>query len=76
LASRVTILDAADGLVTHLGDGKESNGLTNKPNNQTDPSLFAAPHSMCVDSTGSLYVVEWIPTGRPRKFRHTPDARV
>jgi hypothetical protein len=72
LASRVTILDAADQLVTHLGDGKESNGPTNKPDNQTNPSLFAAPHSLCVDSAGSFYVVEWIPTGRPRKFRHVP----
>ncbi len=74
LASRLTILDAADQLVTHLGDGKEANGLTSKPDSQTNPSLFAAPHSMCVDSKGSLYVVEWIPTGRPRKFKHTPEA--
>jgi DNA-binding beta-propeller fold protein YncE len=73
LASRVTILDAEDRLVAHLGDGKESDGKTNKPDNQTNAALFAAPHAMCVDSQGDLYVVEWLPFGRPRKFRHTPQ---
>jgi hypothetical protein len=76
LASRVTILDPKDQLVTHLGDGKQADGKTNKPDNQTNPALFAAPHAMCVDSKGNLYVVEWIPTGRPRKFKHTPNAQV
>ena len=72
LASRVTILDADGKLVTHLGDGRESDGKTAKPNNRKDPSLFAAPHAMCVDSRGDLYVVEWVDFGRPRKFRHVP----
>ncbi len=74
LASRVTILDADDQLVTHLGDGKEADGKTNKPDNKTNPALFCAPHAMCVDSRGDLYVVEWVDFGRPRKFRHTPNA--
>jgi len=73
LASRVTIFDADDRFVAHLGDGKEADGKTNKPDNQTNPALFAAPHAMCVDSRGDFYVVEWVPTGRPRKFRHTPQ---
>jgi peptidylamidoglycolate lyase len=75
LASRVAILDEKDQVVTYLGDGKEADGKKNKPNNRTNPALFAAPHAMCVDSKGSLYVVEWIPTGRPRKFIHTPYAQ-
>ncbi len=66
LASRVTIMDAKDQLVAHLGDGKD------QKDNQTNPAFFAKPHAMCVDSRGDLYVIEWIPTGRPRKFRHTP----
>ena len=73
LASRVTIFDADDRFVAHLGDGKEADGKTNKPDNQTNPALFAAPHAMCVDSRGDLYVVEWLPFGRPRKFKHTPQ---
>jgi hypothetical protein len=73
LASRVTIFDAEDRFVAHLGDGKEADGKTNRSDNQTNPALFAAPHAMCVDSRGDLYVVEWLPFGRPRKFKHTPQ---
>ncbi len=67
LASRVTIIDAQDKLVAHLGDGKDH------PDNKTNPAMFAAPHAMCVDSRGDLYVVEWVDFGRPRKFKHTPQ---
>ena len=72
LGAQVTILDANDKLVAHLGDGREADGKTNKPDNQTNPALFATPHAMCVDSHGDLYVVEWLDFGRPRKFKHTP----
>ncbi len=68
LASRVTIIDAEDKLVAHLGDGKD------KPDNKTNPALFSAPHALCLDSRGDLYVVEWVDFGRPRKFKHTPQA--
>jgi len=74
LASKVTILDADDHLVAHLGDGKEADGKTNKPDNKTDPPLFAAPHALCVDSRGDFYVVEWVNFGRLRKFKHAPMA--
>jgi DNA-binding beta-propeller fold protein YncE len=67
LASRVTILDADDHLAAHLGDGK---GAADK---ETNPALFAAPHALAVDSRGDFYVVEWVGSGRPRKFRHTPQ---
>jgi len=74
LGGRVTILGADDKLVAHLGDGREADGKTNRPDNKTNPALFAAPHAMCVDSRGDLYVVEWVDFGRPRKFKHTPMA--
>jgi len=35
---------------------------------------FIAPHALTVDSKGDLYVVEWVPQGRVRKFKHTPMA--
>ena len=70
LASRVTIIDAGDKAVAQLGDGKEADGKTNKPDNAKNPALFAAPHAMCVDSHGDFYVVEWVDFGRPRKFEH------
>jgi len=74
LASRVTILDAEDKLVAHLGDGKEADGKTNKPDNSKNPALFCTPHALCVDSHGDFYVLEWVDFGRPRKFKHTPMA--
>jgi peptidylamidoglycolate lyase len=74
LAARVTILDADGKLVTQLGDGKEPDGKTDKTDNKTNPALFAAPHAMCVDSRGDLYVLEWVDFGRPRKFKHVPAA--
>ena len=67
LASRVTILDANDNVLVHLGDGK------GRADNKTNPGLFAAPHALTVDSRGDLYVVEWVDFGRPRKFKHTPE---
>ena len=67
LASRVTIFDKEDKLVAHLGDGKGA------ADNKTNPALFAAPHALCVDSRGDLYVTEWVDFGRPRKFKHTPQ---
>jgi sugar lactone lactonase YvrE len=63
LEHRVTILDERDGLVAQLGDGKD--GVT--------PATFDAPHAMCVDSHGDLYVIEWRADARVRKFRHTPQ---
>jgi hypothetical protein len=72
LASRVTILDADDQPLAHLGDGKTPDGK-DAPDNKTNPALFAAPHALCVDSRGDFYVVEWVDFGRPRKFKHTPQ---
>jgi hypothetical protein len=44
-ASRVPNPGADETLAAYLGDGKEANGKTNRPENQTNPALFAAPHS-------------------------------
>ena len=77
LASRVTILDADDKLAAHLGDGKDiPNGSMGAKRELADqhPAQFFAPHALCVDSRGDFYVVEWVSFGRPRKFRHTPQA--
>ena len=61
------ILDKDDKLVATLGDGKEV------PKEKKDASPeFIAPHALTVDSMGNLYVLEWVPYGRVRKFAHTP----
>jgi hypothetical protein len=72
LASGVTILEGEDNVASHLGDGKEADGMTNRPESQTNPALFAAPHAPAVDSKGNLHVVEWISFGRPRRLKHAP----
>lgn len=64
LESRVTVLGKNDEVLAHLGDGK------NKP---ASDATFQAPHALCVDSHGDLYVIEWLPYARPRRFRHTPQ---
>lgn len=68
LGARVSIFDAADKQVAMLGDGQ---GIK-KEELDKHPEAFATPHALCVDSRGDLYVVEWLPYGRCRKFRHTP----
>jgi hypothetical protein len=67
LGAQVLILDGDDRLVATLGDGK---GVP-KAEKDKRPE-FIAPHAMTVDSKGNLYVVEWVPYGRARKFVHTP----
>lgn len=67
LDHRVTIIDKHDKLVAHLGDGKQV------PDKDDKPEVFIHPHALTVDSHGDLYVLEWVPTGRLRKLKHTPQ---
>jgi peptidylamidoglycolate lyase len=68
LGARVSIMDADDKYVARLGDGADVKAA----DIQKHPDKFAASHALTVDSRGDLYVIEWLPYGRPRKFRHTP----
>lgn len=70
LGARVTIIDAQDKVVARLGDGT---GI-DKAKIEEHPGKFAAPHALTVDSHGDLFVLEWLPYGRVRKFKHTPEA--
>jgi hypothetical protein len=45
LASRAAVQHADDNLASQLGDGKETDSMTNRPDRQTNPALFAAPHA-------------------------------
>lgn len=67
LGARVTILDANDKVVAHLGDGVGVEKEIGK-----HPDKFAYPHAMCVDSKGDFFILEWVGDGRVRKFKHTP----
>lgn len=68
LGARVSILDAQDKIVARLGDGQ---GVP-AAEIEGHPDKFAAPHALTVASNGDLYVLEWVPSGRPRRFRPTP----
>ena len=68
LGARVSIYDADDKPVARMGDGKG----VKAEEIQKHPDKFATPHALTVDSKGDIYVIEWLPFGRPRKFRHTP----
>jgi hypothetical protein len=69
LGARVSILDGTGKIVARLGDGAAV------PKEEKDKRVeFIAPHALTVDSKGDLYVVEWVPQGRVRKFKHTPQA--
>jgi hypothetical protein len=57
-ADRATILDANKIVAEQLGDGKETDGKTNRPDRQTNPALFAAPHSLTIDSKGNACAAE------------------
>ena len=63
LGARVSIIDAEDKIVARLGDGAGDAEADKKP------EKFKTPHALTVSSTGDLYVIEWLPNGRPRKFK-------
>jgi hypothetical protein len=65
LGARVTVIDANDQVVAHLGDGQ---GIKDADIGN-HPDKFAKPHALTVASNGDLYVVEWLGNGRPRKFK-------
>lgn len=70
LGARVSIIDPDDRIVAQLGDGQ---GI--KPADiQNHPDKFATPHALTVASNSDLYVLEWLPYGRPRKFKPMPSA--
>jgi DNA-binding beta-propeller fold protein YncE len=67
LAARVTVLDEKDQVVSQLGDGLDLQKAKADPAGH--PEAFFAPHAVTLDSKGNLYVIEWLPSGRPRRFK-------
>jgi len=65
LGPRVTIMDIQGNVLARLGDGPEGE----------EPGRFIAPHGVCIDSRGDIYVAEvsWTHTGSrlnpPREVR-------
>ncbi len=70
LVGRVTILDAKDKPILVLGEGAPQDKLAT---NQVAPELWAkdrffAPHSVCADRSGNLFVMDWNVHGRISKL--------
>jgi hypothetical protein len=68
---RVTLLDADNKLITHLGDNPNKSQWFNNGVKKADtqPGIFCTPHSARFDSQGNIFVVEWLPYGRVTKLK-------
>jgi hypothetical protein len=72
LVGRVTLLDAKNEVIAHLGDDSERM-KTDKRAIRSDESLwlpgkFVHPHDACFDADGNIYVAEWVARGRVSKL--------
>jgi hypothetical protein len=70
LAGRVTILDREDKPVLVLGDAAPADKrATNQiASDLWQKDVFFAPHSVCADAKGNLYVMDWNVHGRVSKL--------
>jgi hypothetical protein len=76
LHARVTLFDRENRVINHLGYDAEwtkqvlagNNKLRGQPD-RWQPGRFVHPHDACFDRDGTIFVVEWVPTGRVTKLR-------
>lgn len=69
LHGRVTVLDAYDGLICHLGENKSACDDPSWPDdNPLQQNKFNSPHAAAADVFGNLYIVEWRLSGRILKL--------
>lgn len=75
LHARVTIMDADNHVITHLGydqawtDKVLDNFQVRGDVSKWQDGKFIHPHDACFDQDGNIFVVEWVPTGRVSKLR-------
>jgi len=63
LLARVTLLGADDSVLAQLGDDNDYR-LRDQPRDKFVPGKFIAPHGACFDTSGNIFVVEWVEVGR------------
>ncbi len=78
MRARVTVLDANDRLVMHLYENAEAPSRDKWPNArgedgalvrpELETRMFNSPHAVAADSSGNLYVTEWLAGGRYTKL--------
>lgn len=71
LFARVTLMDANNKIITHLGDDSQSDYMQIRKltRDHFKPGKFVCPHGACFDHQGDIYVVEWVEVGRVSKLR-------
>lgn len=71
LFARVTLLDAKNAIVGHLGEaGIDSwKPIRGGPREQFPAGKFVCPHGACFDSEGNIFVAEWVEVGRVSRLR-------
>lgn len=72
LHGRVTVMNAENRLVAHLGDSGDANWnnpLRREAREKFIPGRFICPHGACFDHDGNIYVAEWVEVGRVTKLR-------
>ena len=73
LVGRVTLLNAKNEVIAHLGDdsariGAEKEHVIRRDESQWLPGKFVHPHDACFDADGNIYVAEWVGSGRITKL--------
>lgn len=74
LVARISILDRDNRVVARLGDDSERIKADSKHSIRRDPSQwqdgkFVHPHDACFAADGSVFVAEWVATGRVTKLQ-------
>ena len=71
LFGRITLVDAEDKFVAHLGANEgieKKQGWPNLPPDQIQAGKFNSPHGAALAPRGDIYIVEWIVGGRVIKL--------
>jgi len=70
LFARVTLLDAKDRILGHLGEARVDSWKPIRAGaRETFPAgKFVCPHGACFDRDGNIFVVEWVEVGRVTKL--------
>lgn len=72
LGARVTLLDAKNHVIEHLGDDSERHDwerVRKLDRTAFTSGKFVCPHGACFDHEGNIFVVEWVEVGRVSKLR-------
>ena len=69
LARRVTLMDAQNRVLAHLGEGLDDwEQRREGTRDQFLPGKFVCPHGACFDAARNIYVTEWVEIGRVTKL--------